>query len=450
MKSLRKALTIFSLTVIFLTLLSYYSHFIYLIGQGDERYGKLARPAVTFATFPDKLELVWEALSGIPPTWLRKDESFQEVNNLTYNLYAINSFWNTDLNRWDIRLFNFKNDSVLYEWHMERDQLDLSGERQFANAEIRNCILLEDKSIIVPNDRTANLVRLDSSSRVMWANHEVIFHHSLNMDADSSIWACTTDRPGKDKTTVTGRPIKNLNGHTISFLEDYITQIDKNTGKILFKKGVSELLLENNYKTFVYGFSNPPHNQNDPVHLNDIEPVLKDSKYWKKGDLFISLRHRSLVFLYRPSTNKIIRLINGPLVNQHDVDIISEKEISIFNNNYIIDGVIQLDKKFEAHPYGPGARIDSLVSSEIVIYNFEDSTFRTHLKDHFNRESIKTYSQGLHETLKNGDVFVEAQNFGKLYIVNEKGIVWKRQLGTPDGEYIYMPHWIRTYEELNF
>ena len=28
----------------------------------------------------------------------------------------------------------------------------------------------------------------------------------------------------------------------------------------------------------------------DPFHINDIQPVLQDGKYWMKGDVFLSLR----------------------------------------------------------------------------------------------------------------------------------------------------------------
>ena len=40
-----------------------------------------------------------------------------------------------------------------------------------------------------------------------------------------------------------------------------------------------------------------------------------------------------MVLLYRPSTNKIIWYQQFPWVFQHDIDIISDKEIMIFNNN---------------------------------------------------------------------------------------------------------------------
>ena len=72
---------------------------------------------------------------------------------------------------------------------------------------------------------------------------------------------------------------------------------------------------------------------NDPIHLNDIQPVNFDGEFWKKGDVFLSLRHQSMVLLYRPSTNEIIWKGTGPFFHQHDVDILDNHRISIFNNN---------------------------------------------------------------------------------------------------------------------
>ena len=46
--------------------------------------------------------------------------------------------------------------------------------------------------------------------------------------------------------------------------------------------------------------------EKDPIHINDIEPVKFGGKYWKEGDVFLSLGHQSMIMLYRPSTNKVI------------------------------------------------------------------------------------------------------------------------------------------------
>ena len=71
----------------------------------------------------------------------------------------------------------------------------------------------------------------------------------------------------------------------------------------------------------------------DPIHLNDIEPVNFDSNHWLKGDIFLSIRSLSLIILYRPSTNKVIWYKQGPWRFQHDIDIIDEGTIAIFDNN---------------------------------------------------------------------------------------------------------------------
>ncbi len=36
----------------------------------------------------------------------------------------------------------------------------------------------------------------------------------------------------------------------------------------------------------------------DPIHVNDIEPVLHDGPYFKRGDLFISARNGSWIMHY--------------------------------------------------------------------------------------------------------------------------------------------------------
>ena len=58
------------------------------------------------------------------------------------------------------------------------------------------------------------------------------------------------------------------------------------------------------------------------IHLNDIQPVNFDGDYWKKRRCFLSLRHQSMIILFRPKTNQIIWKGVGKQFLQHDVDII--------------------------------------------------------------------------------------------------------------------------------
>ena len=131
------------------------------------------------------------------------------------------------------------------------------------------------------------------------------------------------------------------------FKDDSVVKINSN-GKILFNKSVTEILIENKIFPENIAINSYLSGEKDPIHLNYIEPALADTEYWKQGDLFLSLRHQSSIVLNRPSTNKIIYYLTGPFSQQHDVDIISDKEISIFNNNNFV-----VDNKY----------------SEVIIYN---------------------------------------------------------------------------------
>ena len=100
----------------------------------------------------------------------------------------------------------------------------------------------------------------------------------------------------------------------------------------------------------------------DPIHLNDIQPIDFDGEFWKKGDVFLSLRHQSMVLLYRPSTNKIIWKGIGRFFHQHDVDILNDHKISVFNNN---------SKNFAF-----GNVLDG--NNEVIIYDFKTNQYSSY------------------------------------------------------------------------
>ena len=116
--------------------------------------------------------------------------------------------------------------------------------------------------------------------------------------------------------------------------------------------------------------------------------------------MFLSPRHQSAIIHYRPSSNKVINYITGPFAQQHDVDIISDNEISIFDNNNFFDN--------NEH-------------SEVIIYNFETKTFRKLFNNQLQKENFKTGSEGLSHILKDGSLMIEEQNHGRIILFNNKG-----------------------------
>ena len=183
------------------------------------------------------------------------------------------------------------------------------------------------------------------------------------------------------------------------FKDDSIIKINTD-GKILYNKSVTELLIENNIVSNNFALTSSLSNELDPIHLNDIEPAFIDTEYWKQGDVFISIRNQNAIIHYRPSTNKVINYITGPFARQHDVDIISDKEISIFNNNNF----------FVNNQH-----------SEVVIYNFETKKFRKLFNDQLKKENFKTGSHGLSHIFKDGSLMVEEQNHGRIMLFDNKG-----------------------------
>ena len=257
--------------------------------------------------------------------------------------------------------------------------------------EYRHPLILDDGSLISDSDYSI-IFKIDFCSNIKWINEEK-FHHSKMLDHEGNIWVNGQMNPKSQY--VIKYFIKN-------YLDDSIIKINTN-GKILFNKSITEILIENkimdqNNKLSLNNNLNTI--QQDPIHSNDIEPAFINTNYWKQGDVFISMRNQSAIIHYRPSTNKVVNYITGPFSQQHDIDIISDEEISIFNNNNFF-----IDNKH----------------SEILVYNFRSKTFKKLFNDQLKKENFYTHTQGLSHIFKDGSLMVEEQNDGRIILFNNKG-----------------------------
>lgn len=295
-----------------------------------------------------------------------------------------------DLNNFEV-IHTYKHD--IAEMNSKVKNIDEFPRLKIENSPVRSKyqhpLLLEDGSII-GNGGKAVVYKIDFCSNLQWINDEEMFHHSLMLDHEGNIWIGGRMNP-KSKY-VEKYKIKD-------FLDDSIIKINID-GKILFNKSVTEILIENNIFTNNFALNSSLSNQSDPLHLNDIEPALSDTNHWKKGDVFLSVRHLSAIIHYRPSSNKVINYIVGNFAWQHDVDIISDKEISIFNNNNF----------YINNDY-----------SEVLIYNFDTKQFRKLFNDQLQQNDFKTNTNGLSEIFRDGSLMVEEQNHGRIILFNNKG-----------------------------
>ena len=143
-----------------------------------------------------------------------------------------------------------------------------------------------------------------------------------------------------------------------------------------------------------------------------------------KNDLFLSARELSLVLLYRPSTNKIIWYQQFPWVFQHDIDIISDKEIMIFNNN--LEWSKTKVKDF----------------NEINIYDFEKDKTYNILQMILKKLDISTKSEGLIDKI--GNYFmIEETNSGRIIILDENKEILTYINNEYENNEIYTLNWSR-------
>jgi hypothetical protein len=210
-----------------------------------------------------------------------------------------------------------------------------------------------------------------------------------------------------------------------NYLDDAIVKLSAE-GSILFEKSVSQIFIENGLEYLLFSVGDMSFDI-DPIHINDIQPVNYDGEYWKKGDLFLSLRHQSMVLLFRPSTNEIIWKGTGPFFHQHDVDILDNHRISIFNNN---------SKDFVDADIVDG-------HNEVIIYDFATNQYSLYLQDSLIENDVRTITSGRSQILGNKDLFIEESNYARTLYFNADGSLrWTHVNRAKDGN-IYLVGWSR-------
>jgi hypothetical protein len=323
-------------------------------------------------------------------------------------------------------LLNLKNDSILYKWTVENPHQE--------HDRIINPLLLPGKSLVYSFHNLPDLRRIDSLANVIWKQDSVLPHHSMNLDKNGDIWICGLE-PFWHATGM-----YKLNGKSIFYLDNYITKIDAETGRIIFHKSVTEILMENNLSSYILKSSNV----NDPLHINDIEPALKTTPYYKEGDLFISSRNLSLVIQYRPSTNKVVNIIEGPFVTQHDVDILDDNSLVLFNNN---NYVLTANESKSPPPDSSKLEIAGDFYSNIVRYDFSKDKLSIIGDSIFIENKIFSYTEGLIEFLDPCTYFVEEQNTGLIWIIRDDEVIYKNVLKSQQEGYHHLPNWLRIIKQ---
>lgn len=238
------------------------------------------------------------------------------------------------------------------------------------------------------------------------------FHHSIEPDNDPQfVWVPDTRVPGEH-----GFLYKNYRDFLVS-------KVDLEAKQVAFSKSVTTMLMEAGiFEKVTGGVMNGSGNA---LHLNDIEVARSDTEFWQKGDLFISLNEISTIIQYRPSTDQIVWHKTGPWRRQHDVDLISDTELAVFDNRISIYnwGII---KALDSLKY-----VDDETAAEtnsVVIHDMSTGEDTRPFKNLFeNLDRINTVTGGLQHFVDRETVIAEATDNGRIVAGTNDEVFWTFQ-----------------------
>lgn len=288
--------------------------------------------------------------------------------------------------------------------------IDLKRDRNVQLNLMMHPLLMSDGGIVIHD--SSPLARYDACGRLQWMI-DGIFHHSVERDADGNIWASFR------------LPQARVPGVGPLFNDEGFMQVSPD-GKRLFTARIADVLDANGLGSL---WRSHPYTD-DPFHLNDVQPMPSDGPYWKKGDLLLSLRNVSTLLLYRPSTGKVLWSKTGPWAMQHDVSVVNDHQISVFDNNWRI-----------GYPEGT---VDG--TNRVAVYDFKTGQTTFPMDKVMQALAIHTHAQGRATPLSNGDFMIEDTEGGRVLRAAPDGTIrWLYTSATPKGRRLQL-RWSRYVE----
>ena len=399
---------------------------------GTQKLGKLSKSALFLAEIPMNLKKTFELSQRMD---LQLPDRFPALDGFngspnSQESYLLLSRYDGNLGEGIIEMVDLTNFEVLHTWNPKINKfnalIDKGDEFKYLDKDDNDSRLILIHPLLHSDGglffNSEPIRKIDECSNLIFQNTHDKFHHSIEIDIDGDIWIPSHMYPQTLPVRKVGRETKDEGG----FYDDGIVKLSSK-GEILYEKSVSQIFIDNGLEYLLFGIGR--YFEYDPIHLNDIQPVDFDGLYWKKGDVFLSLRSQSMIILYRPSTNKIIWKGTGPMLQQHDIDILDDHRIAFFNNRSINIANSSLDIVDE--------------QNEVNIYNFKTNKYSSYLKDSLLENQVKTVTQGRSEILPNGDLFLEETDSARTLYFNADGSLRWTHLNRADDGNVYRVGWSR-------
>ena len=272
---------------------------------GNTKFGWVSKTALTLAEIPVTLKEIRLGVLGSSSA----EDRFPDLNGFEGNSnseasYLLLSRNDGDLKEGTVELVDLTNFKVLHTWNPDIDTFNdlveqaddfkyIERDRENSRSLLVHPKLTKDGGLLFHH--TSPLRKIDACSNLIFQNTHDQFHHSIETDTDGNIWVPSHLYPQIIPIKKVGRIIKEDGGYQ----DDGIVKLSSD-GEILFEKSVSQIFIDNGLEYLLFSVGNRNTFTTDPIHLNDIQPVNFNGEFWKKGDVFLSLRNQSMVLLYRP------------------------------------------------------------------------------------------------------------------------------------------------------
>lgn len=372
--------------------------------------------------FPDQLirqvqqdaSDIWYRPSLTTRIYERHGVRIEDASAVQPGLTFINSLWEGE-DEWyaGFQLID-REGETLHRWRVDRGTLfpDSVDGRGNPEHKILHGSHLFPNGDVLFNAQYIGTVRMDACGDIRW-RLLAGGHHSVARAEDGTFWVSglaeesrTTSKQYPDGFPGLDDPVWIEQLHHVSA-----------DGTLLERINVMDLLYANDLERYIVKAWQPQTGADQPrekdlTHLNDIEPLpssmADEYPLFEAGDLVVSLRKLSLVFVFDPDTGTIKWHTSDPLIMQHDPDFIGGGWIGIFDNNR--------DFTNRGTMLG-GSRI-------VAVQPHTDSIeirFPTPKSD-----LLYTKSQGMWQQLPNGNMLLAEAKAGRILEVASDGrSVWE-------------------------
>ncbi len=352
----------------------------------DEMMGKTPWYYIKSRTNPEDLRRSTQETAQSDLTLITRLSDNKHVDAL-----VINGNGET-IHQWDLDIFR--------HWPSPDNAPPYNWPKQLPGALIHGAVVQENGDLIF-NYTLFGLMRVDICAEPVWKLKGYITHHSVQENENGDMWV--SGRLIHDQ-----KPLDWLPNHQPPFKEEFALKVSPQ-GKLLEAISIPRILQENGYHGLLYLSSkmDMPLVSGDMMHLNDVEefPQSMTPGTFGPGDIMVSLRNMSTVFVFNKTTRKIKYISTGEVFRQHDPDFVDGDHISIFNNDIISDD-------------------PSKESSKIVIFSVKDNTKKIVFPTA--GETLFSRTQGKHQWLPNGNLLItEARNGRAIEIDVEGNVVWE-------------------------